>query len=470
MSLLDILGCLNVISVLLIFSTADPHLAVLLASGTRNVISIIDTRKMPTIIEERLDHKLHDVSDLTFSGDEDRVMCVTKAGDLLSCRYKPSMFNWEYHRRHLGTIRSVNLLRSGHLVVNSGGSIQLLEGKYEQEPPTTSPNLTITRISQLDGSKAFCGFSRDEIRLLDMETMKTLAHFRVEEYDKYHGYEEEPLRPRLVLASRDQHIFVLYSNDSRLVLFNADSTRCGEIGYASRPALLGALSPNGTTLVTINGGEDPNRGDWELCAHGLTFGTSDTIIQKGRPPTKIAFTSETEFYIEGRQVFSALPLDEDKNDCQDNRAQMTLTAFTTSNHSPLHPRKSVIRKLNETTISTTRSEDQSRTGARHKEYCVRKGFSIKTIKHPQGYRTSIKIEEVPGEEVKEEIVPVNPPYALDENLEWVLDAKSRRVFWVPPGYIHETEDAHFFVGSSIVMAGQDKVVRKLTFKNPGSDL
>jgi hypothetical protein len=68
----------------------------------------------------------------------------------------------------------------------------------------------------------------------------------------------------------------------------------------------------------------------------------------------------------------------------------------------------------------------------------------------------------------EEILPVHP-YALDDNLEWVVDAKSRRVCWLPPGYISGIEDGHFFVGSSIVMGGQDGIVRRLTFRNPSSD-
>jgi hypothetical protein len=57
-------------------------------------------------------------------------------------------------------------------------------------------------------------------------------------------------------------------------------------------------------------------------------------------------------------------------------------------------------------------------------------------------------------------------YTLDEDLEWVVDSKSRRVCWLPPGYVTGKENGHFFVDSSIVMAGQDGVVRRLTFKEP----
>jgi len=72
-------------------------------------------------------------------------------------------------------------------------------------------------------------------------------------------------------------------------------------------------------------------------------------------------------------------------------------------------------------------------------------------------------------ELPEEKILSAHSYKLDENLEWVVDAQSRRVCWIPPGYIGGIENGHFFVGSSIVMAGKDGIVRKLTFRKPRSD-
>ena len=60
-----------------------------------------------------------------------------------------------------------------------------------------------------------------------------------------------------------------------------------------------------------------------------------------------------------------------------------------------------------------------------------------------------------------------PPYTLDENFEWVLDAKSRKICWIPPGNVRRGGGGHFWVGLSLVMAGDDGVVRKLSFKEPG---
>ena len=420
------------------FSADGRDLAISLAYGTENMIGIIDIRMSFT---DRLGHTLHDVSGLTFSANGDRVICTTKAGDLLSYRPRFSP-QWEHHLSNLGTIHSMSLLRSGHLVVNSGGSIQLLEGKYDRSS-SASLDPEITRVYQLDNGKVICSPSRDHkyVDLLDMETMKTLAHYRVESDER-----DASFTPRFVCASTDQRIAVLCPNGFYLKLYSIDFTFPRWKQPSSRPVLLGALSPDGSTLITVTGGEDPDGGgDWELCARRVSDGEirhGTPFIRKGRPPSNIAFISGTQFYTE--DLFTPL-LNEDKGSYEDE-----------DNCKGDHTQ----------TLSVPRTAVSKRPEVhRHKECCVRKTFSLKTVESHQAPRLRIEIEETPGEE----IVPVNQPYALDESLEWVVDAKLRKVCWLPPGYITGTKDGHFFVDSSIVMAGRDGVVRRLTFRNPSSD-
>ena len=79
-----------------------------------------------------------------------------------------------------------------------------------------------------------------------------------------------------------------------------------------------------------------------------------------------------------------------------------------------------------------------------------------------GYsHTIVKGEPVPLSEP-----PPIPPYTLDANCEWVLDSKSRKICWISPGDIRKGNGGHFWVGLSLVMLGDDGVVRKLTFKDP----
>ena len=53
-------------------------------------------------------------------------------------------------------------------------------------------------------------------------------------------------------------------------------------------------------------------------------------------------------------------------------------------------------------------------------------------------------------------------YLVDEMREWVVRG-SKRVCWIPPGYIGSVEHSYCWAGSSLVMVGQDGMLRKLTF-------
>jgi len=61
---------------------------------------------------------------------------------------------------------------------------------------------------------------------------------------------------------------------------------------------------------------------------------------------------------------------------------------------------------------------------------------------------------------------VAPPYTLDANCEWVVDAESRKICWISPGNVRRGNGGHFWAGLSLVMVGDDGVVRKLTLKEP----
>ena len=62
--------------------------------------------------------------------------------------------------------------------------------------------------------------------------------------------------------------------------------------------------------------------------------------------------------------------------------------------------------------------------------------------------------------------PPKPPcYELDETREWVV-SDSKRICWIPPVYIRSVQSSHYWVGCSLIMAGQDGILRKLTFREP----
>ena len=53
---------------------------------------------------------------------------------------------------------------------------------------------------------------------------------------------------------------------------------------------------------------------------------------------------------------------------------------------------------------------------------------------------------------------------LDESREWVVNG-SRRICWIPPGYIRSGEATYCWAGRELVMVGQDGELRKLKFRS-----
>ena len=54
-------------------------------------------------------------------------------------------------------------------------------------------------------------------------------------------------------------------------------------------------------------------------------------------------------------------------------------------------------------------------------------------------------------------------YGVDDTCDWVISG-SKRICWIPPGYIGSVQPSYCWVGSSLFMAGQDGTLRKLTFQ------
>jgi len=416
------------------FSAGQRRLAVWSAFGIENTIAIVDTH---TGLTHFSSPPLTDVSCFTFSDNGYRVVCATRAGELLS--FYPDEFSssWDDYLSHLETIHCIGLLRSGHLVANVGGSIQILETEYAR-PSGTSLDSEISRVYPLDNGRAISASSRDRkgINLLDTETMKNLAN-----HHGGFGYRDLSFTPRFLYASIDRRLAVLCVRD-----FDGFALKLHPIGhdvpgweqFLERPALLGALSPNGEKFVIVMEHEVPGGVGWTLYLRTTSDGKVCTLVTwADRPPRNIAFTSETQFYIE---------YDDEgyyKEDCPVRESVIQGSSF---------------QKFGTLVIPSRTSGVRFRTEDYHVDCHIRKRFYL--IPTEWGLYTR---------ELPEEKILSAHAYKLDKDLEWVVDAKSRRVCWLPPGYISGIENGHFFVGSSIVMAGKDGIVRKLTFRKPRSD-
>ena len=56
-------------------------------------------------------------------------------------------------------------------------------------------------------------------------------------------------------------------------------------------------------------------------------------------------------------------------------------------------------------------------------------------------------------------------YNLDDTREWVT-CPTKRICWIPPGYIGSGNGSHCWAGNVLVMVGHDGVLRMLTFREP----
>ena len=54
---------------------------------------------------------------------------------------------------------------------------------------------------------------------------------------------------------------------------------------------------------------------------------------------------------------------------------------------------------------------------------------------------------------------------VNDTREWVVSGP-KRICWIPPGYIGTTQSSYCWIGYSLIMAGQDGMLRKLTFSGP----
>jgi len=184
------------------FSTGQRRLVIWKTSEAESMFVVIDIRTATTVSSP----PLLNVVSFALSEGGDRVVCATKTGILHHSRVSTlSRADWYNHLDHLGIIHSISFLRSGHLAVNVGGSIQLLTMDYTR-PSNAKEDLEVSHVYPLDNGRAISASSKNRrnVRLLDMETMKTLAHYPIRS-----GGHDVSFTPRTLCVSTDRRITAL---------------------------------------------------------------------------------------------------------------------------------------------------------------------------------------------------------------------------------------------------------------------
>jgi hypothetical protein len=396
------------------YSAGQHRLAVCLASGTESRIVVLDIRTGLVSVS----FPLMDLVSFTFSGNGGRVVCTSGTNNLRFFDTTIPEPQWYNYPNNLESIASLSHLRSGHLVVNAGDSIQLLATE-DAQPSDTSLDPGISRVYPLDSGRAIRAYSRDhnDHYLLDMETLMTLANYRIES-----GPPGPSSPPPITCVSLDQHIAVLCIPEhgqftSRLEVIGNALPQCESPLLSPPPSR--AISPDWKTII-IAGRYGPSR--WKINVRRVSDGRIlSVLIWEGESPRNIGFTSDTQFYVEHGA----------KND---EKEALALPAASATLEAQFHTKDLRVDRRIRATFALTPAEER------------------------------VDLQELPGR-----WIPPASPYKLDESLEWVIDGKSRKVCWLPPGYVSGVKDGYFFVGSSIVMAGRDGILRKLTFREPRLD-
>jgi WD40 repeat protein len=393
------------------YSAGQYRLAVCLTSRTESRIVVLDIRTGLVSVS----FPLTDLVSFTFSGNGGRVVCASGTNDLRFFDTTILRPQWYNYPSNFESIASISLLRSGHLVVNAGDSIQLLATEYAQ-PSYAGLDPGVSCVYPLNNSRAICAYSRDhnDVYILDTEALKTLANYRIE------SGPPGPSSPLLITCvSLDQYIAVLCIPEhgqfaSRLEVIGSVLPQWESPLLPPLPS--SAISPDGKTMI-IAGRYGSSR--WKINVRRVSDGRIlSVLIWEGESPRNIGFTSDTQFYVEHGA----------KNDDKEALASITASATT---------------------------EAQFHTKDLRVDRRIRATFALTPAE-----------ERVDLQELSWRWIPPASPYELDESLEWVVDGKSRKVCWLPPDYVSGVENGYFFVGSSIVTAGRDGILRKLTFREP----
>ena len=340
------------------------------------------------------------------------VACITSPSGVQL--FNIESHNWTNKPPLLNMATSVAVSLNRNLVVQTKDSIQVFsldvltsdETHNDTHPPRIYPL----------GDDCICILqpTTGDVALLELETMREL-----------HPHDDASslgsLLPNQSLSARLPSVRGVAIQSRILAVMNAWKTRTPLPGWAlegAREVLWRKFSPRHARIVTIYG-----QPQGEICVQEFVDGKTGSLplgdeLEKGEV-YDLTFDSETRFNLKfkGPRWHVQIPYD----------------------------------------LVPPRRENPSVVLTKGEPLVLTKGGPL------------VSAEGEPLVSTEGEPVPLPQatlPYTLDANLEWVLDTESRKICWIPPGNIRKGTDGYFWAGPSLVMVGDDGVVRKLAFKQP----
>ena len=336
---------------------------------------------------------------------------------------------------HPATITSISTLSNGTVAAgDTGFSIQLLSLDEGYSPPQQA-TVSVLAVYTLDQGNiiATTTSSRDRITLLESSTLSPLFTIPTP------GTRDTiPIDNHAILCASLQHRIAIHrfetDNKTSLVLWRFGSeypewTR--NITISGYPEV-GGISPGGSRVVVLCGdGHEIHVYIWDVRSGKLQAHRVEATTHPHTQFLGVEFESEERIYSrhEAYRILHVLPpliVDdipdmEESSNSEDSHHDLPLL---------------IVDDISDMEESSD-SEDS------HHDLTV-------AVVHFE----KLDLSGQSGES-----------YNVNSTREWVIRS-SKRICWIPPGYIGSGDNSHFWAGHTLVMAGHDGVLRSFTFRAP----
>ena len=385
-----------------IYSQRLDQLLIVTGSAAGNIVNIIDPLQCVPSTSHEIKRR---ITCFTFSQTTNQLVCGTKTKELGLFDF--STQSWT-NLKYADEVTFISSLPNGMVVANFAGSgvqVLSLDHGYSLSLQSTTPPLAMHTKFDEDRILAALSTSGDRIVLQEPATMSELLTIPARGI-----YVITPLRTNLLCASLHNRTAVYRFGESdreylQLWEFHGENPRWTvEIG---KPPSACEISLYGGRIVTFHKlGSQTRVCVWDAWRGRLEAQLRVDFIH----PTDITFHSETEFYSHHHSF--------------DVR-------FVVSPPESANPLRGASRTYRD--VSSSESA---------------------TLSHSITHR---------GQPSPPTGCPQKRCYDVDNTCEWVVSG-SKRICWIPQGYIRSAQPNYWWTGHLLVMAGQDGTFRVLTFR------
>ena len=399
-----------------VYSQKLNKIAIVATSGTGSIVTVVNSqdRKLLTSRTQL------QISCFAFSQISEELVCgLSTPGIEL---FNISTGNWRRFN-HPATITSISTFPNGTVVAKvTGSGIQLLSLDEGYTPPQQLSALTVHALDR--GNIIAVSFSNPKhVTLLESPIMSPLLTIHVSPIKGIPIDRSTILCASLQHRVAVQHIEHLNRTILRLWRFGGKTPEWDHRINGCRA--VGGLSPSGSRLVVLH---EVNHTIevriWDVRNGELQAHRQITTTHPHTQPLGVEFKSEERFYSQ-------------------HDTYRILCVIFSSKSKPAASSGPVATSQPDTSSDTSLESDAP----------------VEPMPLRQRFRNRLTIRF-------KELAPsgqLGRYCNLDDTQEWVT-CLTKRICWIPPGYIGSNNDGHCWVGNTLFMVGHDGILRRLIFR------